>query len=128
MPSFQFSTDQDVWDQEIPWRARVLRAAVPHPVCGIIMAVLARAPRLADAYGETADIWPDGRVATMVRRRGVWGDKPEVIGTIVAVRDNVRRLADHCKLSDRERLELFAELGKWIRRDFRAQSGVKAGM
>lgn len=88
------------------------------------MAMLARVPRLADAYGDTADIWPDGRVATMVRRRGVWGDKPEVIGTIIAVRDNVRRLADHCKLSDKDRLALFEELRKWIRRDCRAKSEV----
>ena len=118
----KFSTDQDVFDRGLPWQARVLRASIPHPVCGIVMAILARQPRIADAYGETADILLDGMVVTRVRRRGIWGLRDEPIGSIIAVRDNVRRLADHCKLTDAERLSLFEELRKWIKTDYRAKS------
>lgn len=118
----RFSIDADVFDRALSWQARALRAAVPHPVCGIIMAMLVRQPRLADAFGETADILLNGTVVTRVRRRGVWSIRKEPIGSIIAVRDNVRRLADHCRFSDAEREALFAELRKWIRKDYRATS------
>jgi hypothetical protein len=124
----QFSNDLDVFDQSIPWQARALRASVPHPVCGIIMAMTARQPRKADTYGATADILESGQVVTKVRHRGVWSQEKIPIGSITAVRDNVRRLADHCKFSDAEREALFVEFRRWIRTDYRVKSEVKAGM
>ena len=47
----------------------------------------------------------------------------EHIGSIIAVRDSMRRLADHCKLTDPQREDLFAELRRWVKRDYRATSG-----
>ena len=87
----------------------------------IVMAMLAKQPKNGPAFGQTCDILTDGKVVTPVRRYGVWG-KPEAIGTTESVRDNLRWLADHCKLSDTDRLAMFAELQKWIRVDMRARS------
>jgi hypothetical protein len=41
-------------------------------------------------------------------------------GTVVEVRDDLRRLADELKLSDEERVAMFDEFKKWIERDDRA--------
>lgn len=44
------------------------------------------------------------------------------IGHIDEVRDNFRRLADHLKLEDKDRIAMFDELRKWIKVDMRASS------
>ena len=62
-----------------------------------------------------------GWLVAKVRRYGVWG-RPETIGTIESVRDSLRRLADHCKLSDTDREALFEELRRWVYKDYRAKS------
>lgn len=119
----EFSTVNDVYDQAHSWQFRALRASLGTTVGLIIMAVLAKQPKNGPALGETCEILPDGKVVTPVRRYGVWG-KPEVIGTTISVRDNMRRLADHCKFSDADREAMFAELQKWIYRDMRARSEI----
>lgn len=85
------------------------------------MAMLAKQPKHGPALGTTCEILTDGRVIAAVRRYGLWG-KPETIGTVESVRDSLRRLADHCKLSDADREALFGELHLWIKRDHRAKS------
>lgn len=85
------------------------------------MAILAKMPNHGPAFGHTCDILLDGRITTPVRRHGEWGN-PETIGTVISVRDNLRRLADHCKLSDADREAFFAEFRKWIKTDMRARS------
>ena len=87
----------------------------------IVMAMLAKQPKNGPAFGLNCDILLDGRVVSPVRRYGKWG-AAEVIGTVESVRDNLRRLADHCKLPDAERVALFTEMQKWIRKDYRAKS------
>lgn len=42
------------------------------------------------------------------------------LGQITDIRDEFRRLADHLKLDDAERLELFNELRMWVAVDMRA--------
>lgn len=116
-----FSTVSDVWDAARPWQWRVIRASLGTSVGVIVLAMFAKIPKNGPAFGATCDIRLDGRVITPVRRNGVWG-RPEVIGTVESVRDNIRLLADHCKLGDRDREALFEELRKWVRRDHRARS------
>jgi hypothetical protein len=87
------------------------------------MAMLAKQPKKGMAFGQTADISEDGYFETMIRQLGKWC-APTRIGTVEAVRDNVRRLADHCKLEDVERNALFEELRKWVKRDRRAKSEI----
>lgn len=86
------------------------------------MAMLGKIPSGGPAYGKTCDILTNGVVVTPTRKHdGNWTEM-RPIGTIIAVRDNVRRLADHCKLPDAEREAMFEELRKWVRRDYRATS------
>lgn len=55
--------------------------------------------------------------------RNVWmGDLDVALGTIDAIRDMFRRLADALKLSDHERTEMFTRLKQWVRYDERAIS------
>lgn len=119
MPNLHESPD--IYDEHRPWKWRVLRASMGTTVGAVITAMLGVNPKNGPAFGLTCDIRLDGKVITPVRRGGVWG-KPEVIGTVESVRDNIRVLADHCKLGDRDREALFEELRKWVRRDFRAKS------
>lgn len=44
------------------------------------------------------------------------------LGDITEVRDNLRRLADHLKLSDPDRIAMFEALQRWVYKDFRATS------
>ena len=42
------------------------------------------------------------------------------LGPVQTITDNFRGLADHLKLSDKDRVEMFAELKKWFVHDARA--------
>lgn len=118
-----FSTAADVFDKARPWQWRVIRASFGTTTGLIIMAMLAKVPKVGMAFGQTCDIRIDGYVETLFRDRGKWYP-PTIIGRVEDVRDNVRRLCDHLKLDDAEREAVFMELRKWIRRDHRATSGV----
>lgn len=88
------------------------------------MAILAKTPKLGPAYGKTCDILANGIVITTHRINGKWTDlRP--IGSVISMRNAMRRLADHCKLPDNEREALFDELRKWIRKDYRAVSTIE---
>ncbi len=104
----------------MPWKARVLRASIATTTGLIVLAIFGKQPKRGPALGHNCDIRLDGKVIAPVRRNGEW--LPEVIGTVESVRDNLRTLADHCKLCDSDREELFVELRKWIRKDWRAKS------
>ena len=119
---FHFSKSPDVFDEKRSWKWRVLRASLPTEVGLIVLSILGMQTKNGFSFGPTCDIRLDGMVETVVKRPGL-RPRIETIGSIVAVRDSVRRLADHCKLSDGEREALFDELRKWVRRDARATSG-----
>lgn len=119
----QFADVADVFDEARGWKWRAIRASMGTTTGMIVMAMLAKQPKNGPAFGQTCDILTDGRVVTPVRRYGVWG-KPETVGSTESVRDNLRRLCDHCRFSDADRLALFSELQKWIRRDMRARSEI----
>lgn len=116
-----FSTVSDIFDPARSWQWRVIRASMGTTTGLIVMAMLAKQPKNGPAFGHNCDILADGKVVTKVRRYGRWGE-PEALGTVISVRDNLRQLADHCRLSDADREALFAELRRWIRKDFRAVS------
>lgn len=117
----EFSRAADVFDEARSWQYRVVRASLATTTGLIVMAMLAKQPRHGIAFGHTCDILLDGTVVTPMRRNGQWGE-PGKIGSIIDVRDNVRRLADHCRLNDADRVALFCELSKWVRKDHRARS------
>lgn len=118
----QFHRSEAVFDQHRAWKWRVILASIPTTTGVIVRAMLGKTGKQGMAFGSTADIAADGQVMTMFRSTdGTWRG-PIPIGSIGSVRDNLRRLADHCKLDDPDREALFEELRKWIRRDYRATS------
>lgn len=117
----EFSAAADVYDRARPWQYRVVRASLATTTGCIVQAMFLCRPRKGPAFGKTCDILTNGTVVTAFRKDGKWV-KRYPIGSSEAVRDNMRKLADHCKLNDTEREALFDELRKWVRRDYRAVS------
>jgi|SRR5665213_455992 len=119
MAEARWSTAEDVYDPVRVWQYRCLRASIGTTTGAIVMALLAQKPKRGFAFGKTCEISATGQVWSMTRvKDGVW--KNVQIGTVEAVRDNLRRLADHCKLNDDDRAALFDALRKWVKRDLRA--------
>lgn len=112
-----------IFDESLPWQPRVVSASLGTTTGLIVLAILAKQPKNGPALGLTCDILTDGRVVTPVRRYGCWGT-PESIGTTISVRDNLRMLADHCKLSGADRIAMFDYFQKWIHKDYRAKSEI----
>ncbi len=123
--SGKYHAGSEVYDQARTWQFRVLLASFPHdPMGSVVRAVLGKWMQRGMAHGRVARINADGIVLTMVRdRHGRWW-KNMPVGSIIVLRDEFRRLADHCRLSDAERNALFEELRKWIAKDERAESGL----
>jgi hypothetical protein len=120
----RFYTTTDVIDPSRHWKFRVVRASLVTTTGCVVRAMLLRVPKVGPAFGRTCDITMDGYIESIIRIDGRW--RPPVrIGTVAAVRDNLRRLADHCKLDDKDREALFEEFRKWIRRDHRAKSQLE---
>ncbi len=123
----EFSSVADVFDEARTWHWRVIRASLGTTTGSIVQAMLAKQPKVGPALGETCDITIDGYVETMVKeRRGkiFVPSERKRIGSVIDVRDNLRRLCDHCKLSDADRLAFFESFQKWIRKDYRAKSEI----
>lgn len=119
----QYHSNELVYDQGRTWQFRVALAAFPtDPMGMIVRAVLGLNGRSA-ALGLQATIRRDGIVVAPLRNReGRVVTKAHPLGSIIALRDEFRRLADHCKLPDTEREALFEELRKWCGRDLRSRS------
>lgn len=120
---YKFHESADVFDPSRSWQWRVIYASMGTTPGAIVMAMLAKIPKNGPAYGQTCDILTNGIVITQHRVAGKWTEQ-RPIGTLLAVRDSIRRLADHCRLSDKEREALFEELRKWVRKDYRAVSTI----
>ena len=120
----RFHTSADIFDQSHSWQWRILLASFPTTTGAIVRGVLGKLMKHGRAIGGKAVITHEGLTVTNVRdEHGVWHTAIP-IGSIEAVRDSFRRLADHCRLPDHEREALFEELRKWIVKDYRAQSGL----
>lgn len=124
--AISLSTDGICKDNSVPWKFRVTRAVAADPsVLPIVFAILGVVPNLGPCYGDTATIARDGNVYAHIRDvKGHWTKNPTRIGQLITVRDALRRVADHCKLSDADREAFFEEIRKWMSKDQRAQSGL----
>lgn len=118
-----YAGDQ-VFDLARSMKFRVALAAFPADPMGLIVrAVFGMNSARGAALGLEATIRPDGIVTAKLRgRRGGIMSEHHVLGSIIALRDEFRRLADHCKLNDGERMVLFEELRKWCGKDLRSRS------
>jgi hypothetical protein len=113
-----------VFDLARSWKFRVALAAFPADPMGLIVrAVLGMNSAKGAALGLEATIRPDGIVTAKLRSfNGRILNNAHPLGSIIALRDDFRRLADHCKLNDGDRMALFEELRKWCGKDLRSRS------
>lgn len=88
----------------------------------ILLAVLERWPRKVPAFADNAIITATGHVVCDFKDRDGNCHHGVLICDTEELTTNFRGLADHLKLDDAERTELFAKLQKWLAHDFRAIS------
>lgn len=107
------------------WKIRAVRATHQkgntelHMVC-LLLAVLGWQASFKPRYGRVARIDKDGLVfSNCVDGYGVHHNKT-CLGPVQQITDSFRGLADHLKLDDKERVEMFEELKKWFVHDARA--------
>lgn len=118
--------EQNSW----PYKA-VLALRGNQSIAGCIMlSIIGKTPKNPPYIDTTATVDETGH--TWVGMRRVNGDYGMAcIGLITDIRDEFRRLADHLKLDDGERIEMFDELRKWVGIDLRADhdelKGAKSG-
>jgi hypothetical protein len=120
------SKDSMCFDQELPWKFRVVRASVTDSrVLPLVFAILNVLPKFGPCYGDTATIGKDSNLYVHVRDAdGHWSKVPMMIGSLIVARDSLRRVADHCKLKDADREAFIEEFRKWASKDKRATSGL----
>lgn len=76
-------------------------------------------------FGSTAVIDKDGMVFSNAQNAAGQMFKNECLGHVENIVDSFKGLADHLKLSDAERTEMFGELRKWFIHDARANQTNK---
>lgn len=87
----------------------------------VVLAVIGRQPKHPPYIASAATVDQDGLVWVQMARIKDGGQiSLACIGNIIDVRDDFRRLADHLKLDDGERIDMFEELRKWVAIDMRA--------
>jgi hypothetical protein len=85
----------------------------------IVLNLICRQPKNPPMVASLATVDEKGLCWAYVVSRS--GEKRlTCLGLITDIRDEFRRLADHLKLDDGERVELFDELRKWVSIDMRA--------
>jgi hypothetical protein len=98
----------------------------------MLIAILGRTPHAPPMFARylsdgtvvagKAVITVDGFVlCDFIHKSGIYSHHAIVCNVSDMVR-NFRGLADHLKLTDAERKEMFDEVKKWIERDYRAKS------
>lgn len=107
--------EQNSW----PFKAVLATRGNQTIVGTIVLALIAKPPKHGPRIETTATIDEAGLTwVGMTNRRGGYG--LACIGHIHDIRDEFRRLADHLKLDDGERIDLFEQLRKWVGVDMRA--------
>lgn len=93
----------------------------------ILTAALGRVASNPPTVGMTGWIDKAGRVRShyVTKARDVLPDAYLGI-TAQEMAEGYRRLADHLKLNDGERVELFDTIRKWVAKDERAESNLEA--
>lgn len=110
----------DVYDQQHHWTWRVTLASYPTRSMGpMVRAVLGKNQRKGPRLSYEATIAENGMVYAGLMHDNDLISIAHPLGDVIALRDEFRRLADHCRLNDTERLELFDLLKKWMGKDLR---------
>lgn len=108
--------EQNSW----PFKAVVATRGNQTMLGCIVLQLIARPPKNPPAVTSLATVDEDGLLWAFVTPRS-GGRRLTCLGQLADILDEFRRLADHLKLDDGERVELFDELRKWVAIDMRAQ-------
>lgn len=80
-------------------------------------------------FGKTARIDKNGNVFSNMQDKNGIMYRNHFLGGVKDITDSFRGLADHLKLDDKQRGEMFAELKKWFAIDERAnQTNAERGL
>lgn len=85
----------------------------------IVLQLICRQPKNPPRVESLASVDEQGLTWAYVTSRS-GARRLTCLGSITDIRDDFRRLADHLKLDDGERVEMFDELRKWVSIDRRA--------
>ena len=114
--------------KEGTWKANAIRAANHNrSLLGcFVLAILGlqhgiKPPR----FGSTANIDKDGLLYSNMQDKDGKIHQNFCLGPVKDLVDNLRGLADHLKLDDKDRVEMFDEFKKWIKHDARADQTNK---
>ena len=111
------------------WKYRAMARTelnkTPHGA--LLLAVLGIRPPKGDRWGTSGCIiTPDGFVVGKFHREGREPDMGIVARSVVGFTNIFRKIADDCKFTDEERIEMFALVKKWIQKDMRAVSDINS--
>lgn len=85
----------------------------------ILLATMGMYPRRLPAFGLRAVITSDSHIMCDFRTKDGSMHPNAFVCSVRDLQDNFRGLADHCKLSDPDRLALFDGVKRWIATDYR---------
>jgi len=110
--------------ERLSWQYRVIAETKGNSTmlgC-LLLAVMGRNAKSAPAMGENAIITTDGIIVTQFLTKHGRLHKAVPIGRVSEIVTELRQLSDKLKLPDDDRVAMFAEMRKWIARDYRATS------
>lgn len=107
------------------WQFRAVAATTGNrtKLGAIVIAILGKAPNNPPAFNNAAKVTANGLILCDYWERDGSVHRGALVGSVQEVVGNFNGLADHLKLSDGQRLEMFGKLRAWITEDERAESG-----
>ena len=106
------------------WKLRIVDATRGNQTMmgALVLAILNVEPNKRPFFRGLGTIDKDGVVWAMLYAKSMIMPRLTPLGTVQQVMDELRALADHAKMDEREAEEFFTEVRKWIVRDQRAKS------
>lgn len=110
------------------WKLRIIAATRGNQtqMGAVCLAIIGHIPNKRPYFKGLANIDGQGVIWALFYARGMHNIVPRMvpIGTVQVYNEELHRLADKCKMDDRERNEFFTEAKMWIERDARAKSSL----
>lgn len=117
IPTIDQAVQRETWQ----YRAVEATGGNQSKLGAIVLAILGKFPPSGrNMFGRTCTITSDGYVMADFTDRDGELHLGAFVGDVADLIRNFRGLADHLKLKDAERQEMFAELRKWIAKDWRS--------
>ena len=110
------------------WQHRAVKATGGNTTllgCFVLAVLGFQHGRKPPRFGSTARIDKDGMAIAHMQDKAGNIYKNHNLGHVREIGDSFRGLADHLKLNDDERREMFSELNKWFVHDARADQNAK---